>query len=96
MKQIFFIILALSLACSCTQRETVITGKLSANGNRVIYSNPINGNSFDGFRDTIYTDKDGRFELRRELNQKRDYSIEQSLYIYEAARALLVSLIIAI
>ncbi len=68
-KQSSFIILMLFFVCSCTEKETVITGKIIGNADKLIYSNPNEGTCFAGFRDTINTDENGAFELKFKLKQ---------------------------
>ena len=77
MKQTLFTIVALSLfllgSCNRT-KETVITGQIIGNADKVVYSNPNQGTCFSGFRDTIQVDENGNFELR--FNLKRPSFIQ--------------------
>lgn len=69
MKQLFFIITSLFFFCSCVEKETIITGKIVGNADKLIYSNPNEGTCFTGFRDTINSDENGNFELKFKLKQ---------------------------
>jgi len=81
MKQTFFTIVALLLFLlgSCSRaKETVITGQLIGNANKVIYSNPNQGTCFAGFRDTIQVDENGKFVLKFNLKQPAFIEIRSS------------------
>ncbi|MDR2146629.1 MAG: redoxin family protein [Tannerella sp.] len=72
MKQILFTaaVFLLFLFSSCNQtKETVITGQIVGNADKMIFSNPSQGTCFTGFRDTIFVDESGKFELRFNLKQ---------------------------
>jgi len=72
MKQKFFtvVVFSLFLLGSCNRvKETVITGQIIGNADKVIYSNPNNGTCYTGFRDTMQVDENGYFELK--FNLKR-------------------------
>ena len=71
MKQVFFIITIFPLFFffSCVEKETVITGKVIGNADRLFYSNPNEGTCYAGFRDTIQIDESGNFELKFKLKQ---------------------------
>ncbi|MDH8701317.1 thiol-disulfide isomerase/thioredoxin [Dysgonomonadaceae bacterium PH5-43] len=69
MKQTFFIIATLFFLCSCSEKETIISGTIIGNEDKVIYSNPKGGTCFSGFRDTVSVDENGNFELKLTLKQ---------------------------
>ena len=72
MKVLSYTIALLSLfllgACNRT-KETVITGQIIGNVDNVIFSNPSQGTNYFGFRDTLFVDESGKFELRFNLRQ---------------------------
>ena len=61
--------LLLFFLCSFTEKETIITGKVVGNADKLIYSNPHQGTCYPGFRDTINIDEKGNFELKFNLKQ---------------------------
>ena len=50
-------------------QETVITGQVIGNTDKIVFSNPNQGTNFTGFRDTTFVDENGRFELKFNLRQ---------------------------
>ena len=72
MRKILFTIVTISLFLfeGCTRiKETVITGQIIGNADKVIYSNPNQGTCFAGFRDTLCVDENGYFELKFTLKR---------------------------
>lgn len=68
----FFFLLTISVLLSlysCTEKETVIAGKIIGNADKLVYSNPNNGTCNAAFRDTIYVDENGNFELKFQLKE---------------------------
>ena len=77
MKQVFFTIAVISLFLFGSYnriKETVITGQIIGNADKVVYSNPNQETCFAGFRDTIQVDKNGYFKLT--FNLKRPFFID--------------------
>lgn len=72
MKQIALFALLLPLLPSCTNpTPTLITGSLSnsPDSQALLYTAPLSGTTYGGFRDTLPLDKTGNFELKLSLKQ---------------------------
>jgi hypothetical protein len=71
MKQIFFITALLAMvSAGCSSKETVITGTANGKSNlkSFVYTPPLSGTSYEGFRDTVGLDENGNFELKFKID----------------------------
>ena len=70
--------LLLSFLCSFTEKETIITGKVVGNADKLIYSNPYQGTCHPGFRDTINIDEKGNI-LQKEAKHPSEIVLGEEI-----------------
>jgi hypothetical protein len=75
----FILLLSALISTGCNKnKETVITGLLigEADLKTLVYTVPLSGTSFGGFKDTLHPDETGNFELKLTINQPSFIQIE--------------------
>jgi hypothetical protein len=72
MNRIFFtFVLPVLISAGCSRnREVVISGQLTGKADlgTLVYTVPLSGTSFGGFRDNLYLDETGKFEVKLAVN----------------------------